>query len=104
METAKSFIHMNNLKGQIVTQLTLDDDFNVPDINADIEKYITKDALVHIESVKASEGRVNIRGRMDFKILYGCSSDKKIIHSMGNSIPFDEIINGDKIEIGRAHV
>lgn len=97
METAKSFIHMNNLKGQIVTQLTLDDDFNVPDINADIEKYITKDALVHIESVKASEGRVNIRGRMDFKILYGCSSDKKVIHSMGNSIPFDEIINGDKI-------
>lgn len=97
MEIARSFIHMNNLKGQIVTQLTLDDDFNVPDINADIEKYITKDALVHIESVKVSEGRVNIRGRMDFKILYGCSEDRKIIHSMGNSIPFDEIVNGDKI-------
>lgn len=97
MELSKSLIHMNNLKGQIVTQLTLDDDFNVPDVNADIDKYITRDALVHIESVKASEGRVNIRGRMDFKILYGCSEDKKVIHSMGNSIPFDEIVNGDKI-------
>lgn len=97
MELSTSLIHMNNLKGQIVTQLTLDDDFNVPDVNSDIDKYITRDALVHIESVKASEGRVSIRGRMDFKILYAGSEDGKMIHSMGNSIPFDEVVNGDKI-------
>ena len=97
MELSRSLIHMNNLKGRIVTQVTLDDDFNVPDVNADIDKYITRDALVHIENVKGSEGRVNVRGHMDFKILYGNSTDKRKIHSMENSIPFDEIINGDKI-------
>ena len=97
MELSRSLIHMNNLKGRIVTQVTLDDDFNVPDVNADIDKYITRDALVHIENVKGREGRVNVRGHMDFKILYGNSTDKRKIHSMENSIPFDEIINGDKI-------
>ena len=97
MELSRSLIHMNNLKGRIVTQVTLDDDFNVPDVNADIDKYITRDALVHIENVKGSEGRVNVRGHMDFKILYGSSTDKRKIHSMENSIPFDEMINGDKI-------
>lgn len=97
MELSKSLIHMNNLKGQIVTQITLDDDFNVPDAKADIDKYITRDAMVHIESAKASEGRVNVRGKMDFKILYEGGNEKKFIHSIENSIPFDEIINGDKI-------
>ena len=84
MELSRSLIHMNNLKGRIVTQVTLDDDFNVPDVNADIDKYITRDALVHIENVKGSEGRVNVRGHMDFKILYGSSTDKRKIHSMEN--------------------
>ena len=51
MELSRSLIHMNNLKGRIVTQVTLDDDFNVPDVNADIDKYITRDALVHLSLI-----------------------------------------------------
>lgn len=97
MEISKSFIHMNHLKSQIVTQLTLDDDFNVPDVNADIDKYITSDALVHTESVKVSEGKANVRGKMDFKILYSSNEDDKMVHSMGNTISFDEVINGDNL-------
>ena len=42
METAKSFIHMNNLKGQIVTQLTLDDDFNVQNALSVMYDLVTK--------------------------------------------------------------
>lgn len=97
MELSKSLIHMNNLKSQVTTQITLDDDFNVPDINADIEKYITKDALVHIESIKASEGRANVKGHMEFKILYGSQDGRGVIHSMNGAISFDEMVNGDKI-------
>ncbi len=97
MELKKSFVHMNHIKNQIVTQITLDDDFNVPDMKPDIEKYITGDAHVHVEQAKVSEGRANVRGRMDFKFLYCSSETAHMIHSMENMISFDENINGDSL-------
>lgn len=97
MEVSKSFVHMNHLKNQIVTQITLDDDFNVPDVNADIDKYITSDAMIHVDNVKVSEGRANVRGHMEFKILYCSDENRNLVHSMENMITFDEMINGDQL-------
>ena len=96
METVTSFLHMNCMNPKVAAQLTLDDDFNVPDVNGDIEKCITKSAGITIDSVKISEGRVNVRGRMDFKILYLAADEGKRLQSMGNTISFEETVNGDQ--------
>ena len=37
MDLIKENIHMNQIKKSINTQITLEDDFNVPDIKADID-------------------------------------------------------------------
>ena len=42
MELLKKNIHMSKLKGKLVTQITLDEDFNVPDTKPDISRMILK--------------------------------------------------------------
>ena len=56
MELIKKNIHMNRLKSRILTQLTLDDDFIVPDIKADIDDVITSQGEVVIDSLRATDG------------------------------------------------
>ena len=40
MELQKKYIHMSREKGEAVTQITLDDDFNVPDVKPDLLRII----------------------------------------------------------------
>ncbi len=40
MDLTKKYIHMNREKGKAVTQITLDDDFNVPDMKPDLIRII----------------------------------------------------------------
>lgn len=96
MEVEKKEYQFHYFKKQMVSQLTMDEDFNIPDAKEDIEKYITCDTMVHMEQVKSSEGKVSIRGQVDFKLLYISREGK--IQGMENAIAFDEIINGDEIK------
>lgn len=97
MELIKKNVHMNRLKSHIVSQLTLDDDFNVPDINEDIFKIITKDGYIASSTTKVQEGKVIVSGSLEFKFLYGSSEDNGKIHHMSGSIPFTESINCDDV-------
>ncbi len=97
MELIKKNVHMNRLKSHIVTQLTLDDDFNVPDVNDDIYRIITKDGYVLQNSTKVQDGKVTVSGSLEFKFLYGGSDDNGKIHHMSGSIPFTETINCDNV-------
>ena len=40
LELSKKYIHMNREKGKAVTQITLDDDFNVPVTKPDLIRII----------------------------------------------------------------
>ena len=77
MELLKKNVQMNRLKNRVVTQITLDDDFIVPDIKADIDGVITSEGEVAIDSVRVNEGRINVRGRLLFRILYLCNTGEK---------------------------
>lgn len=90
MELLKKNIHMNRLKNRILTQITLDDDFVLPDIKADIDGVISSEGEVVIDSVRAGEGKVNIRGKLNFRILYQCNSGEKRLHNMSSALSFDE--------------
>ncbi len=97
MNLLKKNVHMNRLKSHIVSQITLDDDFNVPDVNADIDKLVTKEGHITIESTKVQDGRVLVNGKMSFKLLYSCQDSPGKIHSMNGTINFSETIIGDTI-------
>ena len=100
MELLKKNIHMNRLKNRILTQITLDDDFIVPDIKADIDDVITSEGEVVIDSVRVSDGRVNVRGRLMFRLLYMCNTGDKRLHNMAGALEFDENLLMDKVTDG----
>lgn len=105
MELIKKNIHMNRLKSRILTQLTLDDDFIVPDIKADIDDVVTSQGEVVIDSMRATDGKVNVKGKLHFKLLYLCNTGDKRLHNMEGALGFDEnflmdgIRDGDNVNI-----
>ena len=70
LELVKQNIHMNRWKNQVNTQVTLDDDFIVPDTMSDIAQVILDTGEIQMEPVKTQNERVVVRGKLDFHVLY----------------------------------
>ena len=61
MELIKKQIHMNQFKGTVTTQITLDDDFIVPDTMDDMAQVMLDTGEIQIESVKNQGEKVAVR-------------------------------------------
>ena len=70
LELVKQNIHMNRFKNNVATQVTLDDDFIVPDTMDDMTRIILSAGDIQIESVKNQVERVTVKGKLNFQILY----------------------------------
>ena len=79
MELVKKNIHMNRFKSNVATQVTLDDDFIVPDTMDDMARVILSSGDIQIESVKNQGERVLVKGKLNFQILYRQENFKKTI-------------------------
>lgn len=66
LELVKRNIHMNRWKNQINTQVTLDDDFIVPDTMSDIAQVILDAGEIQLEPVKTQNEKAAVRGKLDF--------------------------------------
>jgi hypothetical protein len=86
-------IHENKIVSSNTMQITLDDDFNVPDSKPDIASIVKERGNVHIDSVKVSADRAEILGRMDFAILYTGTGDRKNPVKMSGSMNISENMN-----------
>jgi hypothetical protein len=86
---------MNKLKCKSNLQLTLDDDFNVPDIKPDIDQMITEQGEIKINDIKAMNGKLLVKGALAFNVLYLSEGDQRPVHNISGEIPFDEVINMD---------
>ena len=75
MEFQKIKLHRSEKNRAAVTQITLDDDYNVPDYRQDIVKVIKERGELRFDEVKAMEGAAWIKGSLVFKVLY--RSDKQ---------------------------
>lgn len=93
MELIKKNIHMNKLRCKSNLQLTLDDDFNVPDAKPDIDKIIKEQGSIKINDVKAMNGKLMVKGALIFNVLYLSEDSIKPVHNISGEIPFDEVIN-----------
>lgn len=77
MEFQKIKLHRSEKNRAVVTQITLDDDYNVPDYRQDIVKVIKERGELRFDEVKAMEGAAWIKGSLLFKVLYGAISRKE---------------------------
>ena len=75
MELLKKNIHMDRTRAEAVTQITLEDDVNIPENKPDISSLnLEKGALV-IDEIKPGTDCVNVRGRLVFYVLYHTSEE-----------------------------
>lgn len=95
MELIKKNIHMNKLRCKSALQLTLDDDFNVPDAKPDIDQIITEQGEVKLTDIRAMNGKLMVKGALVFNILYLSEGDQRPVRNISGEIPFDEVINMD---------
>lgn len=96
MELVKKHIHMNRWKGNASTQITLDDDFIVPDTMDDMAQVILDTGDVSVESVKNQGERILVKGKLSFSVLYRKAEGG--LQTLGGSIPFEETINAPGLE------
>lgn len=96
LELVKRNIHMNRFKNNVATQVTLDDDFIVPDTMDDMARVILSSGDIQIESVKNQSERVLVKGKLNFQILYRKAEGG--FQTMAGHIPFEEPINISGLE------
>lgn len=103
MELVRKNIHMDRIKCSAATQITLEDDRNVPDQKPDMERIILQRGEIKTEELKAGENRVAVKGRLQFEVLYATEEGR--ISSIEGQLPLEEQVymegvqNGDNIEI-----
>lgn len=95
VDLVKKNIHMNKLKCKCNTQLTLDDDFNVPDVKPDIDRIVKEQGVISLIEVKALSGKLLLRGELSFNLLYVSADDARPVHNIVGKLPFEETINMD---------
>lgn len=93
VELVKKNIHMNKIQCRSTLQLTLDDDFNVPDMKPDIIRVITEQGQIKIEDRKMVNGKLMVKGVLSFLLLYLSDEPARPVNSLTGDIPFDEVIN-----------
>ncbi len=96
LELVKRNIHMNRFKNNVATQVTLDDDFIVPDTMDDMARVILSSGDIQIESVKNQSERVLVKGKLNFQILYRKAEGG--FQTMAGHIPFEEPVNISGLE------
>ena len=102
MELRKKMIHMNKLKGKAMTQITLDEDFNLPETKADMSHIIISQADTISESVKVMDDKAVVKGRIVFEILYasesGSAENYSGVISFEEPVHFEGLVSGDYVQ------
>lgn len=96
MRINKENIHENKIKSRNTMQITLDDDFNVPDSKADIDTIVKERGNVHVDAVKANADRAEVSGSLDFALLYTGKQEndgRALPVKMAGSMNFNENMN-----------
>lgn len=100
MKIIKKQTHSMAAKCEAISQITFDEDMNVPDVKPDVGRMIQKKGEVQIDEMQITEGRVFIKGILAVHLLYVGDSQERRIHSLTGSIPIEESLNLEGLENG----
>lgn len=96
MELIKKNIHMDRVGLSAGTQITLDDDRNIPDSKPDVNTLVFEQGNVKIDEVSPANGHVKVKGRLLFTVIYQTNEGEVALAGLNGEIPFEEqvIMNG----------
>ncbi len=92
MELIKQRVHMNRCNSRENVRVTLDTDFNVPDIKPDARAVMQEKGEVVIEEIRILDGKLHIKGALYFTLLYAGEDEIPVCDLTGN-IPINETVS-----------
>lgn len=100
MELLMKNIHMCRQAKRAGTQITLEEDLNVPDVRPDVELIIQSREKVVLEEIRAESGRLSVEGCMEVAILYMDDTKERQLQRLETKLPFGTTISMEKLEAG----
>lgn len=85
-------IHMEQKKWETSTQMTIEEDMNVPDAKGDCLAILLKDAALHVDETRVGRDQVVVKGSLKYQILYETGNGGRL-EQMTGELPFEEVIN-----------
>ena len=70
MELITKRVHTMRTKCEAVSQVTFDEDLNVPDVKPDVGRMIQKKGEIQIDEMQVSDGHVFFNGALLVALLY----------------------------------
>lgn len=90
LECERRQLHVICDKGRAITQITLDDDYNLAEYKPDILKIIEDKGQVRLDEIKVEQDLVRLRGALHFEVLYRSSGEDGLFGRLQGEIPFQE--------------
>ena len=87
MDFVKKILHQISRKSEAVSQITFDEDYNVPDARPDVGRMIQKKGEVTIGDVQISEGKARVFGGLTFHLLYVSDGERRRICQLSGELP-----------------
>lgn len=98
MDLVRRNIHMDRIKCRAGTQVTLENDLNIPDTKPDAASVVLNKGSVVIEDTASSDNHVRVKGRMQYDVLV--QSVEGGLYKATGSIPFDEQVYAEGVTPG----
>lgn len=95
MEFSKKEIHTSVLTQSKYSQITVDDDFTIPDGKGDMEKLVAKEGHIILESMVPEDGKVRIEGFVCVRVLYRTGGEIPRLCEFQSEIPFEDVVTCD---------
>lgn len=95
MEFIKREIRNYTWKVKNAMQFTIDDTINVPENLLDMERLVLVKGNVVIDETQAMVDRFQIKGNLNYQILYSADKEGDAFDSLSGKVPFVEYINAD---------
>ncbi|MGN0204399.1 MAG: SPOCS domain-containing protein [Coprococcus sp.] len=95
MLTDTYMLQTSRFQSSTSLQITLDNDFNVPDNKPDMEKPIADNGDVQVQNIKVMRDKLMIKGVLTWHLLYLKDRKSCTLDHLEGELPFEEIVNMD---------
>ena len=95
MLTDTQMLQAMHFRSSVALQVTLDQDYNVPDNKSDIEKVIVENGEIQIQNIKTMPDKMILKGSLFWRIAYLKDRQNCTLDHMEGELPFEEVVNMD---------
>ena len=89
---------MDQVKCQINTQITLEEDKNISDRNPDAARILLEKGRVMMEDVRPGMDSLSIKGKLEYEVLYSSEEGERSLYRIQGEIPWEEKVRVEGME------